>query len=304
MKKTGFVGLGRMGSNMVLNLLSKKYKVVVYNRSPESTRRIAKKRGVVPTFDLKEFTGEISRPRIIWMMIKSGKPVDDAIKSLLPWLDGGDVIIDGGNSFFSDSQRRHEALKSKGIGFLDCGVSGGLEGARHGASMTIGGDKKVFLKSESLFRDLSVKGGYGHVGKSGAGHFAKTIHNGIEYGMTGSIAEGFEALEKCRKKFGLDVKETARIYGRGSIISGRLITHLNDVFEKSGRLKKISCHVPKGETEDAIKEIEKISEMPVIRQARLERAGTRTGEKDFCGRIISALRNQFGGHEFFRKREP
>ena len=299
MKKIGFIGVGRMGGNMVLNLLDKKYKVVVYNRSPKSTKKLAKKKNVTASYDLQEFMKKTPRPRVIWVMIPAGKHVDIVIQKLLPYLSKNDIIIDGGNSYYEDSIRRYKMLKKKGINFLDVGVSGGLEGARHGASLMIGGNKNIFKKVEHLFRDLSVKNGYGYVGKSGAGHFVKGIHNGIEYGMMGALNEGFEAIEKSKGKFNLNKEEIAKVYANGSIIDGKLTKWLWESFQKPKYLDNISSEVPKGETEDEMKKFEKQFRMPILHQARLMRMHTRKGR--FHGRIISALRNKFGGHKFKKK---
>ena len=152
-KHIGLIGLGRMGNNMVLNLLSKKYKVVVYNRSPEPVKKMSR-RGAISSYTLEEFVGNLPKPRIILMMVTAGKPVSMVIKSLIPLLSKGDIVIDGGNSYFKKSIKRYKKLKKKGINFLDMGTSGGLEGARNGASLMIGGEKKVFNKIEHLFRDL------------------------------------------------------------------------------------------------------------------------------------------------------
>jgi len=165
-KEIGFIGLGKMGSNMVLNLLSKKYRVVVYNRSSGPVKTISQK-GAVASYDLKEFFSKFSKgkgPKVIWLMITAGKPVDKMIESLLPYLRKGDIIIDGGNSFYENSIRRHKFLRKAGIWFLDCGVSGGIEGAKEGACMMVGGEKKVYKKVEKLFEDMCVKNGYGYMG--------------------------------------------------------------------------------------------------------------------------------------------
>lgn len=296
--KIGFIGLGRMGYNMVLNLLSKKHKIIAYNRTPEKTRKIAR-RGAKGAFSLNELVGMLPSRKIIWLMIPAGKPVDSTLKKLVPLLRKGDIIIDGGNSFYKDSIKRYDQLKKKGIHFLDCGTSGGISGARHGACMMVGGEKKVFNKVEKLFKDMCVKNGYGYMGNSGAGHFVKMVHNGIEYGMMGAIAEGFLAIEKQIPRFKTNLGEVAKVYSNGSIIEGKLMNWLWDSFKQKGYLNKISCVVPKGETEEEMKLLEKMSDMPVLRQARLMRARSR--KHKVCGKIVAALRNQFGGHNVIKK---
>jgi len=296
--KIGFIGLGRMGSNMVLNLMEHRHQVVGYNRSLDSTKKLAKK-GMIPAFDLKELVNKLPERKVIWLMVPAGKVVDETISRLSPYLKRGDLVIDGGNSFFKESQKRYKKLKGKGIDFLDCGTSGGMEGARRGACMMIGGDRGVFKKVEVLFRDMCVKDGYGYMGKSGAGHFVKMVHNGIEYGMMGAIAEGFLALEKYEKDFGLDLKEISKVYSHGSIIESKLMSWLWDSYREKGYLDEIACEVPKGETEDEMKALDEMAKMPVLREAILMRAKSR--EQKVCGSLIAAMRNQFGGHKVKKK---
>jgi len=296
--KIGFIGLGKMGSNMVQNLLDHKHKIVGYNRSPEPIKALARK-GAIASYSIKELTEKLPGQKVVWLMVPAGKPTGKVISDLFPHLKRGDIVIDGGNSFFKDSQARYTALKKKGISFLDCGTSGGIEGARKGACMMIGGDKSTFKKVETLFRDMCVKNGYGYMGKSGAGHFVKMVHNAIEYGTMSSINEGFEAIEKFSSEFGTDLKEVAKVYNNGSIIQSKLTNWLHKSFTAPNYLDNISCEVPKGETEREMRELEKMANMPMLHQARLVRVHTR--KKGICGRFIAAMRNQFGGHKTKRK---
>ncbi|MFH1848717.1 MAG: phosphogluconate dehydrogenase (NAD(+)-dependent, decarboxylating) [archaeon] len=285
----GFIGLGRMGMNMVYNLLDNNYSVVAYNRSGAPVRE-AEKRGAVGAYSIKELFERLPRKRIIWMMIPA-RAVDDMIGKLKPNLSRGDILIDGGNSFYRDSIRRHRELNDLGVRFLDVGTSGGIEGARHGACMMVGGDRKAFKGIEALFSDMCVKDGYGYMGCSGAGHFVKMVHNGIEYGMMGAIAEGMDAVRKSG--FAADLMDVARVYSNGSIVESRLMSWLLAGMKGSG-FAGISGEVPKGETEDEMRELEKTG-MPILRQARLMRAKTRA-KPDYRGKLIAAMRNQFGGH--------
>ena len=198
MAVVGFIGLGRMGSRMVMNLLDKKQKVVVYNRSPEPVRELSKK-GAIPSYSLHEFVSKLSNKKIIWIMVTSSA-VDSIIADLISLLSKGDIIIDGGNSYYKDSIRRYNKLKEHGINFVDVGTSGGLESARHGACLMVGGDKNIYKQLEFLFRNLAVKDSYGYMGNAGAGHFVKMVHNGIEYGMLEALGEGFEALNNHKNK--------------------------------------------------------------------------------------------------------
>jgi len=299
-KHIGLIGLGRMGSNMALNLSEKGWKVVVYNRSPKSTKKLSRKKNIIPSYDLEEFMKKLKKPRVVWIMIPVGKHVDIVIQKISPYLSKNDIIIDGGNSFYEDSMKRAKRLEKKGVHFLDVGVSGGIEGARKGASLMVGGEKKVFRKIEPLFKSLAAKDGYGYVGSSGAGHFVKGIHNGIEYGMMASLNEGFEAIRKSRGKFKTDLGEVAKVYANGSVLQGKLTKWLWESFQKPKYLDNISCEVPKGETEKEMKILEKRFDMKILKQARLMRVHSRT--KGICGQVISALRNQFGGHKPIKRK--
>jgi 6-phosphogluconate dehydrogenase len=296
--KIGFIGLGRMGKNMVLNLKDNRQSAVLFNRSPEVTKKLSR-RGLMGAYSIEELLSKLPKRKVVWVMIKAGNPVDAMIKKLSDKMNKGDVIIDGGNSYYKDSIRRAKGLKKKGIYYMDVGTSGGIEGAREGACMMIGGDRRAFNYCEGIFRAMCVQNGYGYMGKSGAGHFVKMVHNGIEYGMVGALAEGMEAVRKHSGKFGTNVKEVAKVYSHGSIIEGRLTGWMWDAFQKKGYLNSISCEVPKGETEDEMKELEKIAKMKVLHEARMMRVDTR--HRKFCGTLISALRNEWGGHKTKKK---
>ncbi len=299
-KQIGFIGLGKMGTNMVLNLADKKWEVIVYNRSPKKTKKIVKRKNISGSYSIEEFCKKVPKPRVIWLMITSGKAIDKVISGLLPHLSRGDIVIDGGNSFYETSIKRYNRLKRKGVYFLDVGVSGGVEGARKGACMMIGGNKSVFKRLDNLFRDMCVKDGYGYMGSVGAGHFVKGIHNAIEYGMMSSLNEGFEAIKKQQKRFGTELKEVAKVYDNGSIIQGKLTHWLYDSLKKPEYLDEISCQVPFGDTEKEMRFLEKKFKMPMLKQARLIRYHSRKNQ--VCGQIISALRNKFGGHKFLKKK--
>ncbi len=295
--KIGFIGLGRMGENMVLNLIDNKHEVVVYNRSPDKTREIAKK-GVTPSYSIKEMMSKLPDKKIVWIMIKSGRPVDEMISQVLPFLTKGDIIIDGGNSYYKDSKKRYALLKKRGIGFLDVGTSGGIVGARNGACMMIGGDKKDFEQCEKLFKDMCVDKGYGYFGSSGNGHYVKMVHNGIEYGMMAALAEGFSAIKKHDST--IDMKEVAKAYSHGSIISGSLSSWLYDSYMTKGYLDKISGVVPKGETEEEMQKLIKEKNMKILSESLKMRKGTRKKDS-YEGKLIAAMRNQFGGHVVNKK---
>jgi len=230
----------------------------------------------------------------------SGSPVDQTIKDLLPNLRKGNIIIDGGNSYFKDSMKRSSALTKRGIHFLDCGTSGGMEGARSGACMMVGGEKRIFKKVEKLFKDMCVNQGYGYMGESGAGHFVKMVHNGIEYGMMGAIAEGVQAVRLS--PFKSDLHAVVKVYSHGSIIESRLMSWLHKSFETKGYLEPIAGTVPKGETEKEMENLERLARMPVLNIARRERVRSRE-KPSFAGKLTAAMRNQFGGHAVKKRKE-
>jgi 6-phosphogluconate dehydrogenase len=209
-KEIGFIGLGRMGLNMVTLLVEKGYRVVGVDPSVEA-RSAAEAAGVEVTEDYGAMVEKLSDRKVVWVMVPS-KFVDSVLDEVVPLLKVGDTVIDGGNSFYQDSLRRHKALKEKELNFLDVGTSGGMEGARHGASIMIGGAEEVYQKHEHLFKALAAENGYARVGKEGAGHFVKMVHNGIEYGMMGAIAEGMNVLHEHEAEFVIDLKEVFRPY--------------------------------------------------------------------------------------------
>jgi len=295
-KQIGFIGLGKMGSLMVENLLSKKYKVVAHNRSPEPVKKIARK-GAVPTYSIDELAGKLKSPKVIIIMIKAGKPVDEVLNSLIPSLSKGDIIIDAGNSYYEDSMRRYKMLKKKGINYLDMGTSGGLTGARNGASLMIGGDKAVFNKIEPLFRDLAVKDGYGYMGKSGAGNFVKTVHNGIEYAILESYAEGYGILDKS--DYNLDFRKISQVWSHGSIIRSLITELAEQTFAKHhNHLKSFSGKIGGGETGKWTREIARKLKCDVhtLEHAIAKRKKSQKTQS-FSTKFVSAIRHEFGGHE-------
>ena len=311
--KIGFIGLGRMGFNIVLNLHDKKIGVVAYNRSPEPVREIKKQvagerassrasHGTVEAaFSVEELINKLPKRKIVWIMVTAGKPVDLVIDELLLYLKKDDIVIDGGNSFYKDSIRRYKKLKNKKIHFIDIGTSGGLEGARHGACLTIGGDFKVFKKIEWLCKAIATKNGYAYVGKIGAGHFVKMVHNGIEYALLQAYGDGFELLFKGPYK-NLDLRKIAETWQNGSIIRSWLAELAEYAFKKDPKLSRIKGIVGGGETGAwAVKTAKEFHvDVPSIKLALNERKKSRR-KPSFSGKVIAALRNEFGGHEIVRK---
>ncbi len=287
----GIVGLGKMGSNLARRLSERGWRVVGFDQSKSLS-------AIESVFSLKELTEKISRSRIVWLMAPSGA-VNNIIfgkDGLIKYLKKGDIIIDGGNSFYEDSVKRYKKLKSKGIKFMDVGVSGGPQGALNGASLMIGGDKEVFEKLEPLFAELAQKDGYQFFRSPGAGHFVKMVHNGIEYGMMQAIAEGFNILKKSKYK--LDLRKVAQAYNHGSVIESHLISWLQKVLELHGRnLKNVTGSVAHtGEGEWTVKTAKKMKlKAKVIEEALNFRIKSKNNPS-YQGKILSALREQFGGH--------
>lgn len=297
-KEIGIIGLGKMGSNIARRLIEKGWQVYGYNKTPDATKNLEKE-GLHPTYSLQEMAEKLSSLRIVWLMVPAGKPVDDVLfgkDGLADWLEKGDIVIDGGNSFYKDSVARFKKLKNRGVDFTDVGVSGGPEGAKHGASLMIGGERKVFQKLETLFYDLSQNNGYKFFEGAGAGHFVKMIHNGIEYGMMQAIAEGFAVLKKAR--YELNLSEVAGVYNHGSVIESRLIGWLKNAFGLYGDdLKDISGVV--GHTGEGTWTAKTAKEMGVKTKVIEEAVKFRIqSEKQpsYTGKVLTALRNQFGGH--------
>jgi 6-phosphogluconate dehydrogenase len=298
MEKTlGFIGLGRMGLNMVTNLVEKDYRVVGYNRS-EGPRLEAAAVGVETVASIAELVAALPTPRVVWLMVTSSV-VDDVLAEVVPLLVPGDTVIDGGNSFYQDSLRRHKALAEKELHFLDCGTSGGLSGARNGASIMVGGKIEVFAKHEHIFAALAAKDGYALVGNEGAGHFVKMIHNGIEYGMMGAIAEGMTVLHEHEAKLGIDLAQVLKPYEHESIITSKLVTWLRQAYDE-GQINTIIGEVPKGETEVEMEHITTLGEVKVLEAALGQRRATRV-QTSYLGKLVAAMRNQFGGHAVIKQ---
>jgi len=295
----GLIGLGKMGKNLALNLNSKQHEVVAYDKNHTIYPELEKV-GIETANELNHLVTKLSSPRIIWMMIPSGQIIDDVIDTLLPTLNEGDIVLDGGNSFYRDSQRRNQKLLEKGVYFFDVGTSGGMEGALNGACTMIGGNDEVFKTIEPIFKDASVEKGYLYTGKSGSGHFLKMIHNGIEYGMMQAMAEGFDLLEKS--EFDFDYKEVARVWNHGSVIRSWLMELMENAFSKEPKLDSIkgvmnSSGEGKWTVETAL---ELQANAPVIAMSQFMRY--RSLENDtFSGKVVAALRNEFGGHAVEKK---
>ena len=293
----GYIGLGKMGSNMVERLLAKKHKVIIFNRSNGAAKKLVKK-GATSAESIEDLVKKLRKPKLIWLMLPHTE-VDEVLDQLIPLLSPNDTIIDGGNSNYENSIKRAAKLAKKKINFLDAGVSGGPTGARNGACIMVGGKQATFKKYEKLFKDLSAPKGYDYVGKNGAGHFVKMVHNGIEYGMMQAIAEGFGVMKKSN--FKLDLKKIANLYNHKSVIESRLVDWLRNAYKDHGQnLDKISGKVAhSGEGLWTVQAAKKLKiNIPIIKGA-LDFRQKSQKKPTYIGKIISALRNQFGGHDVF-----
>lgn len=295
----GFIGLGKMGFNMVQNLLEHNHKVTVFDISSEQVDKISQF-GAEKSSSLNDLVQKLTTPRIIWIMVPSGKPVDSTIESLLPYLNKGDIVIDGGNSFYKETIKHADLLKSKEINFIDVGTSGGLTGARNGACMMIGGNKEVFLKIENLFKDLCVENGYGYVGREGSGHFVKMVHNGIEYGMMQAIGEGFDLLSSS--DFKLNLEDVSKIWANGSVIRGWLMDLTQNAFSKDDNLSSVTGQIAdSGEGKWTVEAaLDYNVAIPIIATSMMERYRSRVSNT-MSNKVVAALRNEFGGHGFMKK---
>ncbi|NFG40364.1 decarboxylating 6-phosphogluconate dehydrogenase [Clostridium botulinum] len=291
----GIIGLGKMGFNISLNLLNHNHSVVAYDLSDESVNNISKE-GAKGVNSIEDLVKQLPERKIIWLMIPSGKAVDSTIEEIIKYINPNDIIIDGGNSNYKDTLRRYKFLKEKGIDFIDCGTSGGTSGALNGACTMIGAEEDVFKYCEELFKDLSIQDGYLHVGKPGSGHFTKMVHNGIEYGMMQSIAEGFEILSKS--EFDVDYEKVAKLWNNGSVIRGWLMELAQSAFSKDKDLSSIKGIMnSSGEGKWTVETALDLQvPAPVIALSLMMRY--RSLEEDtFTGKVVAALRNEFGGHE-------
>ena len=291
----GMIGLGKMGGNMTERLIRDGHKVVVYDRSPESIAHYAGL-GAQGSKDAADMVSLLSGPRVVWIMVPAGKPVDDTIAALLPGMTKGDVIIDGGNSNFHDSMRRGVELMEKGIHFVDSGTSGGIWGLENGYCLMIGASDEAFTLCEPIFRTLAPKDGYAHMGPTGAGHYVKMIHNGVEYGMLQAYAEGYEILH-ASKDFKLDLHKIASVWNHGSVVRSWINELAELAFEKDTDLADLKGFIAdSGEGRWTVQEaIDLDVPAPVITLSLLMRLRSRQ-EDSFGGKVIAALRNEFGGH--------
>ncbi len=298
--KIKLIGLGKMGLNIALNLKDHHHEVIGYDLNEEA-RNSLKENGMISVDSLEKLLASEKQENNIVLMFIPNQFMDKTIEQMLPFLEKGDIVIDGGNSNFNVSIKRYHHLKNSGVEFVDMGTSGGMSGARHGACLMVGGDKAIVEKLEQVFIDLAIEDGYAYMGKPGSGHFVKMAHNGIEYGMMQAIAEGFDLLEAS--PFELDYEKISQMWNHGSIIESALMGYIHDAFTSDQKLELIQGRIDdSGEGMWMIEEALKYRvSLPVITQALY----TRYKSKDdhlFAEKVVAAMRKEFGGHTVYKKK--
>ena len=290
----GMIGLGRMGAGMTQRLLLGGHQVTVYDRSAQAVSALAGK-GAAGASSLEDLGQKLKAPRIFWLMTPAGAPVDDTIQRLQDTVSPGDIIIDGGNSNYKDSIRRAEDLRTKQIEFLDVGVSGGIWGLKVGFCLMVGGNEAVFTHAEPIFKTLAPPDGYAYVGASGAGHYSKMVHNGIEYSMLQAYAEGFEILKAA--PLGFDLVQLSRLWNHGSVIRSWILELAQAAFERDPELAHLRGWVEdSGEGRWTLQEaIDHAVPAPALALSLFMRFRSRQDDS-FSAKVLAALRNEFGGH--------
>jgi 6-phosphogluconate dehydrogenase len=292
--RIGFIGLGRMGANMVRRLLRDGHEIVAYNRTAEKTKEIAGE-GATAAFSIEELVGKLEKPRAVWIMVPAGDATEAQIDELLEHLEPGDTIVDGGNTNFHDDRRRHPILKEKGINYVDAGVSGGIWGLANGFCLMVGGEPEPVKRLEPVFLSLAPQDGYMHVGGPGAGHYVKMVHNGIEYAMMQGYAEGFEIMHAS--DYELDLEGISKLWNHGSVVRSWLLELAERAFADDQDLTHLKGWVAdSGEGRWTVQEaIDKDVPAPVITLSLQTRFRSRQDDS-YGAKVLAALRNEFGGH--------
>ncbi len=294
----GMIGLGRMGANMTQRLVDGGHRVVGFDFKPDARKRI-ERYGAESVASLDALVAKLAAPRTLWMMVPSGEATEVTVNALLPLLAGGDTVIDGGNSNYKDTQRRARHFADRQLNYVDCGTSGGVWGLTEGYSMMLGGEAFVVKRLRPIFETLAPapNRGWGRVGPSGAGHFTKMIHNGIEYGLMQAYAEGFSIMQR-KTEFGLDLNQVAEIWRNGSVVRSWLLDLTANALKENPTLDGIAPFVPdSGEGRWTVAEaIDLNVPAPAITLALIARLASRDSDS-FAAKMLSAMRNQFGGHE-------
>ncbi|WAA09122.1 phosphogluconate dehydrogenase (NAD(+)-dependent, decarboxylating) [Fervidibacillus albus] len=299
MKKIGIIGLGKMGMNLGLNLMEKNVEVVGYDNS-EKTREEAVVKSLTVKNSIDELLSDLDNQKVVLLSTPAGEITNELVKTLTEKLKPGDIIIDSGNSYYKDSVKNFELTNEKGIEFLDCGTSGGMEGARYGACLMIGGKKETFNQVEEIFEKLACDQGYLYTGKPGSGHYLKMIHNGIEYGMMQAIGEGFDILNASEYEY--DFEKVASVWNHGSVIRSWLIELVGNSFRDDPKLEKIRGVIDaSGEGKWTVEEaLDLCVPVPVIANSLFVRNQSKVNDS-FSAKVVATMRNQFGGHAVVKK---
>ncbi len=290
------IGLGRMGMNMARRLLAGGHQIVAYNRTPAKTEELVQD-GASASYSLEELVELLSPPRAVWLMLPAGKPVDDHLDRLSKLLSAGDIIVDGGNTYYKEDLLRAEKMSASGIQYIDAGVSGGIWGLQAGYCTMVGGDKNTFHHLEPIFKTLAPPDGYLYCGTTGAGHFVKMVHNGIEYGMMQAYGEGFAILESSPYKDSLNYSQVSHLWNQGSVIRSWLLELLEQAFTSDPKLDDLKGYVDdSGEGRWTVAQaIETGVSAPVIAMSLFQRFQSRKTDS-FENKVLAALRREFGGH--------
>lgn len=301
--KLAMIGLGKMGMNMARRLMRGNHDIIAFDISKAAVEEIAAE-GATGASSLQQIVEMLSGPRIVWMMLPAGQPVEDTISQLKDLLSFEDIIIDGGNTYYKDDLRRYQTLKETGIRYMDVGVSGGVWGLKMGYCMMMGGDKDVFEYLDPIFQTLAPKDGYLYCGKSGAGHFVKMVHNGIEYGLMQAYGEGFEILDASEYAESFNYAKIAHLWNQGSVIRSWLLELAEDAFRKNTELSDITGYVEdSGEGRWTVQQaLDTAVPAEVITLSLMRRFRSRQ-QDPFTDRVLAALRREFGGHAVVSKEE-
>lgn len=297
--KIGLIGLGKMGANLAMNFKDHQHEVIGYDLSEAACESIAEK-GIQVAKDMDDLIAKLDKPRVLWLMLPCGGPMDSTIDALSEKLAADDIVIDGGNSRYTDSMQHAKICANKQIRFLDCGTSGGVSGARNGACLMVGGDKSAFDVVKDALADVAVDQGMTYTGKAGSGHFMKMVHNGIEYGMMQAIGEGFQLMKESG--FDYDLVEVAKNWNHGSVIRGWLMEIVQRQLEKDPDLADVVGEVDaSGEAKWTVETaLEKNISMPVTALSLMVRSASKDQEK-FSSKMVAVMRNGFGGHNVKKK---
>jgi 6-phosphogluconate dehydrogenase len=295
--KLAMVGLGRMGANMTQRLIEHGHEVVVFDLDPAVVEKVAGQ-GAAPASSLDDLVTQLERPRAVWVMVPSGEPTRSTIEAVTRHLEGGDIIVDGGNSNYKQAQQTAADLSGRGVAFIDAGVSGGVWGLKNGYCLMVGGEVDAVRRLEPVFVDLAPPDGYARVGPPGAGHYTKMIHNGIEYGLLQAYAEGFALLDAA-PEFELDLHQVASLWNHGSVVRSWLLELAELALAEPEEFEHIKGYVEdSGEGRWTVEEaVNRSVSAPAITTSLFARFASRDDDR-FAARIVAALRNQFGGHKF------